>query len=195
MKVYAHTSVCGIGMGNICRELWLCSASQHFSFIWSCSLILQSWQILSTQLVFSTQGICIEGFSPSLFLLFLILAGCYYPVVCKLLALALFKNTGNVLVPVCLEELSRDGKQLRECSPWETCLLLSLENTPTFGCLELPIFLRPDWNNKEPVWCQATGNKSSEVRKGSVKSVKGSGKWKVGERKKNMKSLGRIRID
>lgn len=50
---------------------------------------------------------------------------CYYSIVFKLSALPLFINTGNIILPVYLGELSRGGEWHR-CSPWEMCLLLSL---------------------------------------------------------------------
>lgn len=86
----------------------------------------QSYQILTTQLVYSTKGICIKRFySLFIFIVIVVMNYCYYSIVFKLSALPLFINTGNIILPVYLGELSRGGEWHR-CSPWEMCLLLSL---------------------------------------------------------------------
>lgn len=105
-------------------------------------------------------------FPPCMFLSLLIINYCYYSILYKLLALPLFKNTGDVLVPVCLEELSRDGVQQRTNLP----IALFLNTHPRLGAQSYLYFEGKTGTIK--MWPDAKQLETKaqlESRKGSVK--------------------------
>lgn len=129
--------------------------------------------------IFHTGHLHQETFFPSLFLLLSLLIIVIIPLFVSSRPYSCLKIQEMFLCLCALKNSVEVENNAGGVLPGRRTYCSLPENPPTFGCLVVPILWRPDRNNKEPAWCQATGNKSST---GGQEGV-----WKVGRQKKKKK--------